>query len=197
MWSAFVYFFSFLLKKQTNKLNVFQICNGVDGVAQHRILKRNQQDVKRSEIENVFFFCPSRVLDGNTFTTATAKTHCLYNPVHTDSLTMKKIFYSILEFWLFTNRTDICGCFFFFSLHFCVDWICDSAVENRFCREGDFNGMTSRPLPLHVDMNAAYITRWLKQTLIAGTQVMELHQRFLHVPLILRTGCVFFVFLFF
>lgn len=45
--------------------------------------KRNQQDIKRSEIENRF--CPSRVLDGNTFTMATAKTHCLYNPVHTDS----------------------------------------------------------------------------------------------------------------
>lgn len=104
--------------------------------------------------------------------------------------------YSI-PYWSFgclqTAQTFV-GAFFFFSLHFCVDWICDSAVENRFCREGDFNGMTSRPLPLHVDMNAAYITRWLKQTLIAGTQVMELHQRFLHVPLILRTGCVFFLF---
>lgn len=49
-------------------LNVFQKCNGVDGVAQHRILKkRNQQDIIRSEIEK-----------------ATTKTHCLYNPVHTD-----------------------------------------------------------------------------------------------------------------
>lgn len=39
---------SFLLKKM---LNVFQKCNGVDGVAQHRILKRNRQDIIRSEIE--------------------------------------------------------------------------------------------------------------------------------------------------
>lgn len=54
----------FFLKKT---LNVFLKCNGVDGVAQHRILKRNQQDFIRSEIEK-----------------ATTKTHCLYNPVHTD-----------------------------------------------------------------------------------------------------------------
>ncbi len=57
----------FFLSKKKKTLNVFLKCNGVDGVAQHRILKRNQQDFIRSEIEK-----------------ATTKTHCLYNPVHTD-----------------------------------------------------------------------------------------------------------------
>lgn len=59
--------------------------------------------------------------------------------------------------------------------------VIDSAVENHFV--GGTLMAWHQTLPLHVDMSAAYITCWLKQTWIAGTQVMELHQRFLHVPL--------------
>lgn len=56
---------------------------------------------------------------------------------------MKMIFYSILEFWLFTNHTDICGCFFPF-IFVVIEYASDSAVENHFVG-GDFNGMTSDP----------------------------------------------------
>lgn len=116
---------SFLLKKK-KMLNVFQKCNGVDGVAQHRILKRNRQDITRSEIEK-----------------ATTKTHCLYNPVHTDFWLWKWELkrYSI-PYWSFgclqTTQTCVGA---FIPLYFCGDWFCS---WESFCR-GDFNGMTSDP----------------------------------------------------
>lgn len=144
-------------------MNVFQKCNGVDGVAQHRILKRNRQDIIRSEIERL----PQK---------HTASTILFIQTFDYENENLKDILFHTGVLVVYNPHRYLWVLFppFIFV-------VIDSAVENHFV--GGTLMAWRQTLPLHVDMSAAYITCWLKQTWIAGTQVMELHQRFLHVPL--------------
>lgn len=142
--------------------------------------KCNQQDIKRSEIQSRF--CSSRVLDGNTFTMATAKTHCLYNPVHInfdyENENLKDILFHTGVLVVYKPHRHLWVLFFFFFV--VIEY---AILQLRIVLSEGTSMAWRQTLPLHVDLSEAYITRWLKQTWIAGTQVMELHQRFLHVPL--------------
>lgn len=134
----------------------------------HRILMRKRRTLNGVKSKVVF---PSKE---NIFTSATAKTHCLYNPVQTDFGQQQKWKLTksyFIPYWSFcclqTTRTFVDA----FFLHFCGDWLCDSAVSNHFV-EGNLMACHQTPR-VHVDISAAYITHWLKQTWIAGTQLLE------------------------
>lgn len=149
--------------------------------------KCNQQDIKRSEIESFLSIKSSwwkYVHDG--YRKNTLPLQSCSCKLWLWKWELKR--YSI-PYWSFgclqTTQTFVGAFFFIFVV---IEY---AILQLRIVLSEGTSMAWRQTLPLHVDLSEAYITRWLKQTWIAGTQVMELHQRFFSCTFILWTGCVF------
>lgn len=166
-------------------MNVFQKCNGVDGVAQRRILKRNRQDIKRSEIEISFFLSAESswwkyVHDGYRKNTLPLQSSDYENE------NLKDILFHTGVLVVYKPHRLL---WVLFPLHFCGDWICDSAVENRFVG-GDFNGMTSDP-SFACGYERSLYNSLTETNLDCWNTSYGITSKISSCTFILRTGCVF------